>query len=196
MIQKLSNNISYYICGELNYSEEKREVIYYGLQIVIGALVKILTIAILSLIFGVFKTTAVASITFIFFRRIIGGMHCETYNKCYFLSISLMLILGTLGNVVTINQNFVLMLLTCVYLLCTLITIKWVPMGTNKKDIRNPQTRLIIKKKTIALITIWMVLLFTFKNLVSSQVRLTSVLSILLAFIMATPLMKGVNIEV
>lgn len=195
MIQKLSNSISFYLCGELNYSDEKREVLSYGLQIVLGTLAKLLTIAILSLIFGIFISTAMVSISFIFFRRIIGGMHCDTYNKCFFTSVSLMLFLGFLGKTLIIPYNIVLGALIGTYFICIFITIKWVPMGTSKKTIKNKETRKKIKLKTLTILTLWFMVLVIFKDLTSSQMGLSSLLSILIAFIMATPLMNGVKIE-
>ncbi|AOY75347.1 accessory gene regulator B family protein [Clostridium formicaceticum] len=73
MIQKLSHNISSYLCDELNYDDEKREILSYGLQIFLGTLVKVLTICILSYVFNIFKSTMVVSLSFVFFRRIIEG---------------------------------------------------------------------------------------------------------------------------
>lgn len=195
MIQKLSNNISYYLCSELNYSNEKREMLSYGLQIVLGTLAKLLTIAILSLIFEIFLSTAMVSITFIIFRRIVGGMHCDTYNKCFFTSVTLMLFLGFLGHTLIIPYNIFLGSLISTYLTCILITIKWVPMGTSKKIIKNIETRKKIKFKTFTMLTLWFMFLILLKDLTSSQLGLSSLLSILIAFIMATPLMNGVKIE-
>lgn len=195
MIRRLSDDISCYLCSSLSYSDDKREVLSYGLQIVLGTSAKIISIAILAIIFDIFVSTAVVSITFIIFRRIIGGVHCDTYNKCYFVSVSLMLLLGFLGSTPLVQSNHIIGLLIGIYLICVFITIKWVPMGTNKKAIKNKETRRRIKLKTLTMLTLWFITLVIFKDLTSSQIGLSSLLSILLAFFMATPLMNGVKIE-
>lgn len=195
MIQKLSNNISYYLCSELNYNDEKREILSYGLQIMLGTAAKILTIAILSIILGIFFSTAIVCITFIIFRRIIGGMHCDTYNRCFITSVSLMIFLGFLGNTLIIPYNIFLGSLISTYLLCIFITTKWVPMGTSKKTIKNIETRRKIKIKTLTMLTLWFMFLILFRDLTSSQMGLSSLLSLLIAFIMATPLLNEVKIE-
>ncbi|MCC5911715.1 MAG: accessory gene regulator B family protein [Clostridiaceae bacterium] len=188
MVQKLSHNISSYLCGELNYSDEKKEVLSYGLQIILGASIKIITIITLAYIFNIFKTTIVASVAFIFFRRIIGGSHCDTFNKCYFLSISLLLLLGLLGKIVALQYSMLLILTIAIYLVAVVITIIWVPMGTEKKTIRNKETRLKIKQKTfLALTTCFLILLF-FHIQATSKIVLSSLLGIALAFFLATPL--------
>ncbi|MCC5911830.1 MAG: accessory gene regulator B family protein [Clostridiaceae bacterium] len=188
MVRKLSHNISSYLCGELNYSDEKKEILSYGLQIILGASIKLITIITLAYIFNIFKPTIVASIAFIFFRRIIGGSHCDTFNKCYFLSVSLLLLLGLLGKIVALQYHILLILAIVIYLVAVVITIIWVPMGTEKKTIKNKRTRLKIKQKTfLTLITCFVILVY-FHMQATSEIVLSSLLGIALAFFLATPL--------
>ncbi|SNT21989.1 accessory gene regulator B [Anaerovirgula multivorans] len=188
MIRKLSNNISSYLCNELSYDNEKREILSYGLQIFLGTSFKIITILILSYFLKTFASTLVVCISFVFFRRIIGGSHYDTYNKCYTVSVSLTLLLGIIGEVVTVPYRVLYVLIIFTYLISVLITIVWVPMGTQKKTINNRKTRLKIKYKTIFFLTVWIVFLIGYERLFLSLISFSSLLGITLAFFLATPL--------
>lgn len=197
MIEKLSNSISSYLCRELSYSDEKEEVLSYGLQIFLGTGLKLLTIVILSYILDIFKSTIVVSFSFILFRRIIGGGHSDTYNKCYFLSVSLMLLLGLLGELLILSYHLLLISVITVYLASIAVTIMWVPMGTEKKAIKNKKTRLKIKRKTFYILTAWLLILLYLQAIALSDIVLSSLLGISLAFFLATPLgNKFTNIKI
>lgn len=188
MIKKLADNISNYISNELNYDNERREIISYGLQITLGIAMKTFSILLLAYILNIFKTTIAVSISFIVFRRIIGGSHVDTYNKCYFLSVFLMLLLGELGEIIRITPTIISILTILIYVLTFVETILWIPAGTEKKMIKNIVTRRKIKVKTFILLTIWVLLCNYFNSLGLIKYTFSSSLGVILAFFLATPL--------
>lgn len=188
MMKKLVDNISSYISNELNYNNEKREIISYGLQIILGITMKTFSILLLAYILNIFKTTIAVSISFIVFRRIIGGSHVDTYNKCYFLSVFLMLLLGGLGEIIKITPISISILAILIYVLTFVETILWIPAGTEKKMIKNIITRRKIKLQTIILLTVWVILCNYFNSLGLSKYAVSSSLGVILVFFLATPL--------
>lgn len=188
MIKKLADNISGYISNELKYDDTKREIICYGLQIFLGTSMKTLSILILAYIFNILKSTIIVSASFVAFRRIVGGSHFDTYNKCYFSSILMMLLLGMIGKIIELQHNSVLIIIISIYILTVLSTILWVPAGTEKKMIKNPNTRKQIKYKTIILLTIWIVLCSYLNSLGFVKYIVSSSLGVILAFFFVTPL--------
>ncbi|MDR5658810.1 accessory gene regulator B family protein [Serpentinicella sp. ANB-PHB4] len=193
MVQKLSDSISSYICHELKYSDEKRGILSYGLQVFLGEFLKFITIFVFAYILNIFKSTTIVVVTFILFRRKIGGSHCDTFNKCFVYSTFLMLLLGFFSKVIVIPQQLLLSLIITLYLMGILITIKWVPMGTEKKSIKNPELRKKIKKKTILLLTTWFIVILFVQKSGYDEAATSSLGGIMLAFFLATPLGKKVT---
>lgn len=134
MIKKLSHNISSYLCNELNFDNQQREILSYGLQIFLGTSLKLVAILIISYLLNIFTTTLVVNISFIFFRRIIGGGHCDAYNKCCMLSVSLMLLLGFIGEKIIVPYSLLHILIIFTYFVSLFITVVWIPMGTEKNN--------------------------------------------------------------
>ncbi|WIF95283.1 accessory gene regulator ArgB-like protein [Caminicella sporogenes] len=189
MIKKLADNIAYYISRELGYDDEKSEILSYGLEIFLGTTIKLLSISIFAYFLNTFETTMIVLISFIIFRRIIGGTHCNTYNKCYFLSIFLILMLGILGNIVKLSQESNYIAILSVYIFAVVSSVLWVPAGTEKKMIRNKNLRKKIKIKTILLLSIWLgVVFYLSKNSLYYSYIFSSLLGVVFAFLFTTPL--------
>ncbi|MCT4563897.1 MAG: accessory gene regulator B family protein [Maledivibacter sp.] len=188
MVKRLADNISNYISFELNYDDEKSEILSYGLQIFLGTSIKTVSILILAYILNIFETTVAVSLSFVIFRRIIGGSHVDTYNKCYCLSISLMILAGIAGEVISLEAPNILILILLIYVLAVIATILWIPAGTEKKMIRNKVTRKRIKIKTICLLTIWCLVCNYLNNIELFRYVTSSLLGVTLSFFLASPL--------
>lgn len=188
MVKRLADNISSYIAKELKYDNEKREILSYGLQVFLGDLAKTISMLVLAYFLNIFMTTLVVMISFVFFRRIIGGTHADTYSKCYFVSIFLILLLGKAGEMGDLKFTQTTILILLIYILAVIATILWIPAGTEKKMIKNKATRKKIKIETIILLTFWAILCSYLNNLELSKYVITSVLGVVLAFFLTTPL--------
>jgi accessory gene regulator B len=188
MIKKLSHNISCYLCDELTYDQDKKEVLSYGLQILLGTSFKIISILAISYVLGILKTTSISLMSFIIFRCIIGGTHYDTYNKCFLVSTIFIIALGLLGEVVELKPITILILVSLIYVQAVISTIIWVPAGTKKKAIRNKNLRMKMKLKSIILATAWLALIFFIKDFALLKYAFSSISGVFLAFFFVTPL--------
>ncbi len=193
MIKKQSDKFSSYLSRELNYDEEKREVLSYGLQIVLGVLLNVFSVLIFSYILNIFKTTVATFISYIIFRRLIGGAHCDTYGKCYLLGILSMLLLGKLGEIIRLSPSEIKILIIFTYILALGSIILWVPAGTEKKMIKNKSTRKKIKIQSMVLITAWLILSIYLNSIGLATYIISSSLGVILAFFLVTPLGYGLT---
>jgi len=188
MIKRQADRFANYLSSELDYDDERREIISYGVQIFLGMLLNTLSILIIAYILNIFKPTLVVAISYIVFRRIIGGSHCETFNKCFFLGTLFIILLGALGKKVELVAANNLLLIFPIYFSAIATTLLWVPAGTEKKVIRNRNTRKKIKIETIILLTIWIVLCIYLIKASLSKYIFPSSLGVILAFFLVTPL--------
>ncbi|SKC40314.1 accessory gene regulator ArgB-like protein [Maledivibacter halophilus] len=187
-MKRLADSISNYMAKELKYDDEKREILSYGLQVFLGDLAKTISMLVLAYFLNIFITTLVVMISFVFFRRIIGGTHADTYNKCYFVSVLLILLLGKVGEIVDLKFTQITILILIVYILAVIATILWIPAGTEKKMIKNKATRKKIKIETMILLTFWAILISYLNSLELFKYVISSLLGVALAFFFTTPL--------
>jgi len=188
MIKKISHSIAYYLSSELDYDNDKKEVLSYGLQILLGTSLKIISILVAAYLLKIFQTTLISLVSFVMFRLIIGGTHYDTYNKCFLASAIFVIILGLLGEMIELKQITILILVVLVYIQALISTIIWIPAGTEKKMIKNKDLRIKMKIKAIILATIWLVLILLINDFAFSKYAFSSILGVFLAFLFVTPL--------
>lgn len=76
---------------QMGDNHEKRRVYYFGFQVFVGALVKLIILAAASLLLGSFLPALVIAVSFATVRVQAGGYHMDTYGKCIATSVFLFL---------------------------------------------------------------------------------------------------------
>lgn len=71
--------------------EEKSEIIYYGLQNIVGELPKGLIILLIAWICGVFNLVVIGTIVLLIYRGFAGGVHLKTHITCIITSVILVI---------------------------------------------------------------------------------------------------------
>lgn len=187
MVKKLSDSIALYLSCEMSYDQDKKEILSYGLQIVIGGFFKIITLLSLSYLLGIFSYTMVGMLSFSAFRTIIGGVHQDTYAKCFVTSISMLIMIGFIGKHLYFVSAHNLTAAWIVLGFALIVTIIWVPAGTEKKEIKNKKTRLIMKIKALGLLLIWVILLVLSTRYHYQYYAFSSISGVFFTFFLVTP---------
>lgn len=135
-------------------SAEQIEIYAYGLEIILGAVIKLILILFLAFLLGTLDTTIILFAFFALFRCFGGGAHLSTYPRCLVFGVCLIVGLGYLAQ--TPIRIHILIILSALSLALNIFTcIKWVPAGTDKKYIIEPTLRLRQKKKYFLVIIGW-----------------------------------------
>lgn len=136
-IQVWSYSCANYLTAQLKENHEKRRVYYYGFQVFIGELVKIILILLLSLLFGMLRPVSVILTVFVIVRTAAGGYHMDTQGKCLVVSLALFLIPGAVVKYSYIYWSFesVASFITVVTIICIIAFIKWIPSDTPNRPI-------------------------------------------------------------
>lgn len=98
----------------------------YGIEIVLGALLQIILVAIAAVLAGVLKETITVMLTAFLYRRYTGGVHCEKYYRCTVSTIFTVLIIGKAATMLTIGYMWVsiaLVLLLSLYLIYKVVPV-------------------------------------------------------------------------
>lgn len=83
MIETLSNKITSLIKGNLDeISDEKAEIINYGMQLIIYEIFVLIIIFALALISGLFKYVLISFVVYGSLRVFTGGAHARTRLEC------------------------------------------------------------------------------------------------------------------
>lgn len=87
-------------------NEEEKEIIEYGLYQGFLMLINILTTFFLGFIFNVFWQSIIFLISYMLLRTYAGGYHANTKNRCYILSVVIMIICFFLINNFELTMKF------------------------------------------------------------------------------------------
>ena len=100
--------------------------IRYGLEIVLGALLQIVLIALVAMLLGIVKEVLVIVCTAALYRRSTGGPHCKTYVRC---TVTSLLIFITLAFIIKfIPVNYLPIYITCLAIFSVLVIHLYVPV--------------------------------------------------------------------
>lgn len=104
-VHSIAMTLGNVISRELNYDNLKRAKINYGLEVLLGLIIKSVIFIIVPFFLGVLKQSLIIMFTIAILRYASGGMHCKTFIKCLIVSTTIYISLGMLAKIVTINDN-------------------------------------------------------------------------------------------
>lgn len=155
--------------SDASIDDEKAEIIYYGLQNLIGELPKIFIVCTLSIVLGLFKEVIIGTAILMIYRTYAGGVHLKTHVSCLLTSTILMIGSSYLAkNFIYTNPLLIYSVLFCFDFL---IAILFAPADTENKPIMKLSQKR--KQKIIScsiLIIIYVLSEFAIKNRIVTNI--------------------------
>ncbi len=190
IIDRCAYGLAKGLAKQMNESHEKRGVYYYGFQIVLGSIVKVLLLTIISLIFGAFVPTAILLFFFATLRVVAGGVHMDTYGKCITSSLILFMACSVLVRYTYMYWSFALVVgfAAAVFLFGLLTMIKWAPGDTPNKPITTVTQVKKLKLFSIVYMFLWAALVAVLIYFDLPMYALASTFGVLLECFTVTPL--------
>lgn len=137
--------------------EEKAQIIYYGLQNMVGEFPKVIIILITSAVLGIFDLVMSGTIVLLIYRGFAGGVHLKTHLSCILMS-SLVMIGGTyLMKVISFENT--LYIYTLILLVNLLLVTLYAPADTENRPIMKETQRR--RQKIECYITILIIYFFS-----------------------------------
>ena len=137
--------------------EDKAEIIYYGLQNIIGELPKGFFILLVAWLCGVFKLVLLGTIVFLVYRAFAGGVHLKTHLSCFCVS-TFLIVGGTVFAREFLYENYVIVY-TVLAIINFIIAILYAPADTENRPIMKESQRK--RQKIESLLTISVVYIFS-----------------------------------
>ncbi len=156
-ITKLSFELAQYLGRQLNYDEDKTDILRYGFEVIIGETLKIIALLVIAYLLGIAPYVIVVFLTIGSYRLFSGGYHSATYGRCFILSLGLFLGIGKLVQFIFTNVTFhlptlfSLVILTFAFSLVT--AFKWAPAEALNKPLSQ-----LKKEKQKKLSLMWVIL--------------------------------------
>lgn len=95
MIHAISNQFANLISEELHLERGKIRIVSYGLEVLLGGLIKTAFFVVTPLSMGLFKLFATVYITSALLRLSSGGFHCSSFLRCLLSTLLIFLVLAT-----------------------------------------------------------------------------------------------------
>lgn len=178
MIDKICDKLMHRIRAKMpEVTEERSEVIKYGLELLIGEVPKTFLLLIIAWLLGIFKYAVISFFIILPYRYFAGGVHLHTHIGC---------ILGTTafycGNVYISelinfpNFNVKLICIIIVFLFAIIMITLYAPADTENVPILRKNERKNKKICSYIVVTIMLVISLILKNNLISNMLLIGVL--------------------
>lgn len=156
MIHNFAVRLAAIVAAELKM-EERRNIIAYGLEIIIGALVKLIFFAALPLALGIFPQVLAAALAGGIFRLAAGGAHCTAYYRCLVSSLAVFLGIGSLARYLAHYPFPLESIVAGVGIWSLFIALRWAPADTPAKPINNALHRRGLRIASVTIIVFYLV---------------------------------------
>lgn len=139
-MEKLVSKLAVILTSPLQYDEEKRAVVQYGLFAIIQIVIVAIIISLFGALTGCFLECWIVYLTVAILRKSTGGAHARTINGCLLVSVIVIAILGLLSRYLYLMPyGFEICLFLCPFAFFTgcLIIYKFAPVGSKNKPLKS-----------------------------------------------------------
>ncbi|AMN36080.1 accessory gene regulator ArgB-like protein [Clostridium perfringens] len=161
MIENISKLIAEKVSSELNYDNERKEIIQYGTYALIQTLISIISVLILGLVFNIALEALIFLFTASILRKYSGGAHSESSNVCTLLGIIISICIGFLiksSFFTKMNFELVVFIGIFIFVFAYFIVFKFAPVDTPNKPIKTEKKKRRMKKGSLKILTIYLLI--------------------------------------
>jgi accessory gene regulator B len=166
-IHELSVRFAGYLAQELNSDQRQELRMAYGLEILLGEIVKLVTIISLSLLLGIFPEVLTITVCAGILRLASGGEHCSEYYRCLMGGTAWFLFLGwvvrSLNNL--LNQPTINISVGLLFFISIIIILKYAPGETENKPIKSENEQKKFKKWSLSIMSIYTITIILLTNI-------------------------------
>ncbi len=175
------NKIFKYLNFFYKYTDEEKEKIQYGLEVLLISSLKLIILIIISLIFNFFKETVLVIISVYFIRKYSYGIHMNKIYKCYILTILILFIIPYFF----INIDLSIIARIMLHIFSFISIILWCPADTKNRPLINKNKRELLKFKTACIALIYTYISLKFNHII---IKNTLTYSLIIESLLINPL--------
>ncbi|HEY3374806.1 MAG TPA: accessory gene regulator B family protein [Candidatus Aquicultor sp.] len=185
-MQSVAANISRYIGSELGFDHEQRETVRYGLEIILGSLIKALVILMVSLILGIVPYVFALLATSISLRILSGGTHFRTYMRCLSFSVVTTVCISFVAIAAAPFMDAPDIIITIAFsaLIGLYFIHMWAPADNPKKPIKGKAKQAMYRRLSSLFVVLWATLIILITLTSPAMMTMTMCLSSIGGFIL------------
>jgi len=170
-LRKMAEGIAWYLARELNFDQDNTEIIRYGTEIILGALLKGTVVLVISYQLGITPYVLAALVTSSILRLFSGGVHCASFGRCLLFGTAVVVLIGSIANVTgsLMNKQAILLLIILNAFTGLYMVRKWAPADSHSKPITKKDKRENYKKLSILYVITWTAVVTLFVLLAGSS---------------------------
>jgi len=154
--------VSCFIQNELNLSDERREVIAYGMETLVSTLLGLFGIVLFGYLFDLLVPALIISLTALATRVYTGGAHCSSMGRCTIATIIIFMVLAYIS---TSLLKPSLILIAGGYITSIIFIVRYAPAEVKEKPLSETHKRQLRRGAIILAIVLGvLVLLLTMYN--------------------------------
>ncbi len=140
-ISEVSERLAHSISTELDYSDDKKEIVAYGIESLMLTVIGFLAVLLLALPFYALVPAAIAAISGGALRKLSGGAHFNTPLKCLVFGAVVYTLLGVTANQIIKYDLYSTGLSFLVLISCLVIVAILAPVDCESKPIHSSRFR-------------------------------------------------------
>lgn len=148
--------------GNNEIDKDKEEVIAYGIYGILQIGMSILLVIIFGIIFNVLIEALIMSFGISMLRKYSGGVHSNSSLGCLIIGTLVCILIPILINNLNISLNFTMLISICIFLFSYIVIYKLAPVDSVNKPIKKIERRKKLKKRSIQILTIYLLILIAF----------------------------------
>ncbi|GBF34325.1 accessory gene regulator B [Desulfocucumis palustris] len=177
MIKEYSVKIGEYLACELSLDQRNKNITVFGLEVIIGAIVKSCVFLVIAFSLGVFYEALAVTIVKSSLRWVAGGPHCSSFFNCTIVSSSLIFGFTWIGfllaDIILLKQSMI-----AVFLFALAVNLLYAPSDPPQKPINNPGKKILLKLVVCAQLAGYMLIVNL--NILPSDIACCILMGILL----------------
>lgn len=156
-LRNTASEFAQYLGRELNFDQKDTETVRYGIEIILGALIKGVFITFISYWIGITPYVLAVLATSSIFRLVSGGVHCSTYGRCLVLGTAMMVLTGSLSLIIGpyVKKDSMLLFVMLTTLTGLYFVKKYAPADNCNKCITKEEKRAKYRRLSLFFVVIW-----------------------------------------
>lgn len=163
-ISKVSERLADIISTELNYSEEKKEIIAYGVESIFLTVIGFIAVLLLALPFKAVFPAAMAAVSGGLLRKVSGGAHFNSPFKCLFFGAIIYSSLGVIANKILQYNLYNIGVFLVVLVISLVIVAILAPIDCEAKPIHCPSFRQKLKIASLCFVVLTCMVILVSNN--------------------------------
>lgn len=156
-VEKISSTISEKLSKELNYDDEKKAIINYGIFSFMQIIFSIIAVIIFGSIFNVLIESLIVSFSISILRKSSGGVHASTPEGCLIVGTGISILLALISKGILLNLKFNVYFGILTFILAYILVFMLAPVDSKNKPIKTEKKRKRLKKSSILILTFYLI---------------------------------------